>query len=106
MPAAWSFAPYHGFLQLAYVTTDFDRALGEFGQRFGVPGWLQMRDLEIQTGPERACRAHVALSFVGSTQLELIQPLSGDVTVYRYRLPDQGLRAMPQPYRAADQNRA
>jgi Glyoxalase/Bleomycin resistance protein/Dioxygenase superfamily len=90
MSAAPSFVPYHGFLQLAYVTTDFDRALAEFGQRFGVPEWLQMRDLEIQTGPERSCRAHVALSFVGSTQLELIQPLSGDVTVYRYRLPDQG----------------
>lgn len=88
--AAAAFTPYQGFVQLAYVTTDFDRALAEFGQRWGVPQWLQLRELEIQTGPGRACRAHVALSFVGPTQLELIQPLSGDVGVYRYRLPDQG----------------
>jgi hypothetical protein len=90
MSALPGFTPYQGFLQLAYVTTDFDRALAEFGERYGVPRWLELRDLEIETGENRSCRAHVALSFVGPTQLELIQPLQGDDTVYRYRLPDDG----------------
>lgn len=84
------FAPYKGFLQIAYVTTDIDRALSQFAAKYGVPSWLQLRNLEIETGKDRSCRAHVALSYVGPTQLEVIQPLGGDDTVYRHGLPEQG----------------
>ena len=84
------FAPYKGFLQIAYVTTDFDRALSEFAAQYGVPTWLQLRNLEIETGKDRSCRAHVALAYVGATQLEVIQALGGDDTVYRHGLPEQG----------------
>lgn len=90
MSALPGFAPYKGFLQVAYVTTDFDRGLAEFGERCGVPRWLELRGLEIQTGEGRSCRAHVALSYVGSMQLELIQALGGDDAVYRHGLPSQG----------------
>lgn len=85
-----AFAPYKGFLQIAYVTTDFDRALAEFASQYGVPKWLQLRNLEIETGKDRSCHAHVALTYVGDTQLEVIQPLGGDDTVYRHGLPEQG----------------
>ena len=84
------FAPYKGFLQIAYVTTDFDRALSEFAAQYGVPTWLQLRNLEIETGKDRSCRTHVALTYVGATQLEVIQALGGDDTVYRHGLPEQG----------------
>jgi hypothetical protein len=84
------FSPYNGLMQLAYVTTDFDRTLAEFGASYGVPGWLIMRDLEIETGPGRSARTHTALAWVGPMQLEVFQPLSGDVDVYRWGLPDTG----------------
>jgi hypothetical protein len=87
---AVTFAPFKGLVQLAYVTTDFDRAIAEFGERYGVPGWMQMRDLDIETGPGRGNRIHVGLAWVGPTQLEIIQLVSGDDSIYRWRLPETG----------------
>lgn len=85
------FAPFRGLTQVAYVTTDIDQTMADFGQHYGVPNWLPMRELTLQTDGETASgQAHVALAWVGATQLELIQPLSGAVDVYRWGLPGQG----------------
>lgn len=85
-----AFAPYRGFAQIAYVTSDFDRAIMQFGERYGVPNWMPMPDMEIQTAPGRTCRANIGLAYVGPVQLEVIQPLGGDDLVYRAPLPANG----------------
>jgi hypothetical protein len=88
MPTALS--PFSGFYQLAYVTTDIDRALDVFATRYQVPKWVELRDMVIEIQPGRTGRIHAALAFVGPTQLELIQPLDGLVGIYQEPLPTQG----------------
>jgi hypothetical protein len=81
---------YGGFSQIAYVTTDFERALGELTGNFGVRPWVRMPDLLIETAPGRAARAHVGLALVGAIEIEVIQPCGGDDEVYHWRLPERG----------------
>jgi hypothetical protein len=78
------------FLQLAYVTTDFDRALDEFSRSHGVRNFLEMRNMQTQLTPGRFAELHVGLAWVGDTQIEIIAPLSGADEVYRAGLPSEG----------------
>jgi hypothetical protein len=81
---------YAGFSQIAYVTTDFERALGELTRHFGVGPWVRMPDLLIETAPGRSARAHVGLALVGPVEIEVIAPCGEDDEVYRWRLPEKG----------------
>lgn len=87
-----AFAPYHGFLQMAYVTADLDAAMQKFGQRYGVSNWLPMPGIEVETAPGKAATANIALAYVGSVQLELIEPVGGDDAIYREAVPSSGTR--------------
>src|SRR2546430_608508 len=78
------------FLQLAYVTTDFDRALDEFRRSHGVARFLEMRGVPSPTTPGCFAELNVGLAWVGDMQIEVIAPLSGDDGVYRGALPTQG----------------
>jgi hypothetical protein len=81
---------FSGFLQVAYVTTDIEEAISLFAREHNVPDWARLPDLEIESMAGRRCKLNIALAFVGPTQLELIQPVSGDDFVYREPLPRSG----------------
>jgi len=82
--------PFQGFFQLAYVTTDLDRALGVFADQFDVGEFADLgeRALALDDGGET--RIRVALSFVGSLQVEIIEPRGGRDDIYRRALPAEG----------------
>lgn len=80
--------PYPGFFQVAYVTRDIARAQAQFADSHGIERFLEMRDIHYQTGPGREAHCHVSLAYVGATEIEIIQPIDGDVAVYVGGLPD------------------
>lgn len=75
-----------GFFQVAYVTSDIDRATEDFGLLYGAARFQVNRNVEIQTVAGVA-RAHFALAFVGDQQLEVIEPAGGADGAYRDILP-------------------
>jgi hypothetical protein len=81
---------FAGFQQIAYVTTDLAWAIRYFANDHGVARWAELPDMQVETMPERSCCVHVALCWVSDLQLELIQPLGGDDSVYRAPLPTDG----------------
>ena len=78
-------APFSLF-QVAYVTTDLDRATCELGALLGIPRFQVNRGAEIQTSTGPA-RADFALAFIREQQIEIIQPSGGADGVYREPLP-------------------
>ena len=87
-----AYTPFQKFFQIAYVSNDFDRALGVFRERYGITRFFEMRDVPMQVGPDDCCRVSVGLVWVGSIQLELITPMGGSDAVYRDLLPADGSR--------------
>ena len=75
-----------GFFQVAYVTTELERAIRELGALYGPQRFQVNRGVEIETSAGTA-RADFALAFVGQQQLELIQPTGGADGAYRDVLP-------------------
>ena len=82
--------PFPGYHQVGYVTTDFDRALAQFGETHNIRRFYEMRDAHYETGPGREAVCHVGLAYSGATEFEVIAPLSGDVQLYRDFLPASG----------------
>lgn len=82
--------PFPGYYQVAYVTTDLDRAMKLFGETHGLHRYFEMRDLRYKTGPGREAHCDIALAYLGATEIEIIQPLDGDVQLYRDFLPADG----------------
>lgn len=77
---------YTGFVQLAYVTNDFDRALTVFGERHGVMRFLELREFTLQTGADQFAEVNIAIAMVDGMEIEIIQPLDGADKVYRCAL--------------------
>jgi hypothetical protein len=75
-----------GFFQVAYVTTDLERATRELGALYGAERFQINRGVEIQT-KTGAAQADFGLAFVGEQQLEIIQPAGGADGAYRDVLP-------------------
>lgn len=75
-----------GFFQMAYVTSDLDRATAEFGALYGASRFMVHDNVEIQTTAGIA-NARFALAFVGDQQLEVIQPTGGADAAYKDALP-------------------
>ncbi len=69
--------------QLAYVTNDMDRALKVFADVHGIPRFLDLRDLKLQTGEGAYAQVNLALAIVDGMEIEVIQPLGGADSVYR-----------------------
>lgn len=78
-----------GYYQNGYVTNDLDRAIALIGPDFGVGEFSPFDvDLVLQTPVgEKSASMRVATAWAGRLQLELIQPLSGHVDIYRNALP-------------------
>lgn len=90
MTSSFPLKTFKGFLQVAYTTTDIDRAMVDFGNREGVHDYLQLRDTHLEIGPNRYARVHFAMAWVGDIQVELVQPISGECDTYRWELPSTG----------------
>lgn len=87
-------APYDGFYQVAYITNDFERALQQFGATHGIREFMRLPRMNYVTGPGRAAVCNIALAYVGATEIEVIEPLEGDVQIYREVLPRDGTFAV------------
>jgi len=70
------------YIQLGYVTNDFNQAMEVVGRTHGVGSFKEMRDLTIGARGDLDVTAHFGLAFKGGTQFEIIQPLSGDKGFY------------------------
>lgn len=87
-----SLAPY--FFQVAYVVRDLAAAEQWFQRAFGVQPFFRMENVEV--GPNCTFRGkpadfamHLALGYMGETQLELIQPARGN-SLYSQFLDERG----------------
>lgn len=78
------------YLQLGYVTNDFERAMELVRQTHSLGPFKEMRDLTIGARGSKDVTAHFGLAFKGGTQFEIIQPLSGDCSFYTEVLPAEG----------------
>lgn len=76
------------FVQLCYVTNDFDRAIALLREMHAMGPFKEMRELELPTRPGHAAIGHFGLAFKEAVQFEVIEPLAGDVDLYRKGLPD------------------
>ncbi len=77
-------------LQTAYVTTDIDRACDLLGEKYGVTQFLRQGTLTIHNDAGEAMVLGLAHAWIGSTWLEIIQPVAGAVEVYSDWLPKEG----------------
>ncbi|MEX2126647.1 MAG: VOC family protein [Xanthobacteraceae bacterium] len=84
-------APSFGTVyQFGYVTNDLDRALEVFRTRHGVPAFKDFGDTTLKRDEGGETRIRFALCFVGSTQLEIIEPRGGKDSLYSDVLPSSG----------------
>lgn len=93
----------HGHYQNAYVVRDLDEAIRRLGEHHGVEGFAALEAdflLKTPTG-ERSARMRVALGWAGRLQIELIQPISGDVDIYSAYLPADPGDATPRLHHVA-----
>lgn len=79
-----------GHFQNAYVTHDLDRAVDLVASRFGLGEFTRFEvELPLRTpdGPGTAV-VRVATAWVDRLQVELVEPVSGHVDLYRQCLPE------------------
>ena len=76
------------FVQMAYITNDFDAALALFADRHGVAEFLELRDFAMETLPGQEARVDIGLAWAGGVQIEVIRPISGADQAYRQILSD------------------
>jgi hypothetical protein len=73
---------FSGFYQIGYVTRDLDAGMRRLGAIHGIERFRIKRDVRGLPGmPEMLM--HQAHVYIGTVQLELIQPAGGDDGLYR-----------------------
>lgn len=77
------------YIQLGYVTNDFERALKQFEETHGIHAFVEMRDAQVETGPGKIAHCNIALARVGKNEVEIINPIGGDDEVYAETLPKE-----------------
>ncbi len=80
----------HNFFQNAYVTRDLKHAQALLGERHNVTKWVEFEpEMEVFTalGGWGPCHLKVGLAWVGALQIELIEPISGNMEHYLDYLP-------------------
>lgn len=73
--------------QLAWLVEDLERSLHHWTQFTGVGPWTVYRNTSLQgvyRGVATTVKMHVALSYQGELQIELIQPLSRTPSPYQH----------------------
>jgi hypothetical protein len=82
--------PEAGLYQLAYVTNDFEQALERCAAIHGAREFAKLNRINIDLGAGRKVVCNLALAWVGTTQLEVIQHLEGEIAIYAEGLPSAG----------------
>jgi hypothetical protein len=77
-------------LQIAYATNDMDGACALFRDKYGVTQFYRPGPLDITNDAGEHMGIEATHAWLGTTWLEIIQPLSGAVDVYRDWLPATG----------------
>jgi catechol 2,3-dioxygenase-like lactoylglutathione lyase family enzyme len=80
---------FKNVFQIAYVTNDLRRAVSDFQTHQGVNQLAIFDDFALEVPGDRQAVINVALGYVGDVQLEIIEPVSGEVDLYRSWLPDE-----------------
>lgn len=80
---------FKNVFQIAYVTNDLRRAVSVFQAEQGVAELAIFDDFTLDVEGGRRAVINVALAYVGETQLEIIEPVSGEVDLYRTWLPEE-----------------
>lgn len=83
---------FSGFMQIAYVTTDLDKAMALYRDRYNVPSFFTVNGelpVEFHGGPA-LLKLRYAIADVAGVQIELIEPLPGCVPLYFEGLPESG----------------
>jgi hypothetical protein len=75
--------------QIAYVTNDLRRAVEVFQSQQGVKEIAIFDDFTLEVAGGRQAVINVGLAYVGETQVEIIEPVSGEVDLYRTWLPEE-----------------
>jgi hypothetical protein len=75
------------FHQIAYVTTDLERAKSLFREHYGVARFFMLCDPPPDNIPPGIPPLRVALANLGGTEVELIQPLGRELPVFADALP-------------------
>jgi len=74
--------------QIGFVVPDIHKAMAFFKDTLGVPEFLYIEKPELQDetylGKPAPLRLHLAFGWCGDTQVELIQPLSGTSTYWKF----------------------
>jgi len=73
--------------QLAYVTSDLARAIRLFKSRLTVDDFLTVTLHLNLTTPAARASINVGVAWVGDLQIELIEPVSGAIQIYRDAIP-------------------
>lgn len=86
---------FRNHYQNAYVTRDIESAKQLVSRKYGIADYLEFDvDMDMLTpeGPKRS-QSKAALGWVGGLNIELIQPVGGELDVYSAFLPqDDSLR--------------
>lgn len=80
----------HDHFQIAYATTDMDRALALFGERFGVKAFRRLEG-ELPAGG----RIRMEIGWAGGVMYELLWAEGPGPDVFRRGLPSEGFAINP-----------
>src|SRR5690606_8615178 len=84
--------------QNGYVTHDLDRALAILAERFGIAG-LDIFDIDVPVSKadgERRLGMRLATGWLGGTNIEIMQPVSGHVAPLTAMLPSDTSDPVPR----------
>lgn len=87
------------FFQNAYVTRDLDRAVALITERHGLKDWVFFEpEMDVYTADKgwAPCKVKVGLAWNGNVQVELIEPVRGNVQHYLDVLPADPYDATPR----------
>jgi hypothetical protein len=76
--------------QQGYVTTDMDRAVATFKDRYGAGAYKRTGKVSFPLDDGRRMTVDLAMGWIRDTMIEIIQPIADDVSVYADWLPKQG----------------
>ena len=94
---------FKNVVQLAHVTTDLERAVAVFRDDQGVREFATFDSLQRPTVGGGEVVINWGLTYVGDLQLEIVQPVSGEVDVYRALLPERSAQFVLRSHHIASQ---
>ena len=86
--------PARGIMQMAYVVTDLNAAIGDWIKRLNVGPWFVLEHFTgidpVYRGAKSKADIAIAMSFSGHMNIELLQPNHAEPSVYKEMLDASG----------------